>query len=255
MYSAVKSLVPEASQDHSHSALPQAEISRTEHNDSTGGVQSKAERQILTPPQQYNSTGGTQNTAELQRLNIIRRKTSTGGTLSDRLDCLQTSIRSLYNRMAAFVASQKIPSTQPSGMTEISQIKYELGCLVHDTQKLAQISRSLETERKEMKMQLALLISKQPRARAPPPPPQRADRTRNSGLASRKSELAIRLSRMAARKSELATLTEKQVIMTLFRYCLGKTPQLYAHDCMMSLFHRYRETYDICIACSHAANL
>ena len=216
MYSAVKSLVtvPEASQDHSHSALPQAEISiRTEHNDSTGGVQSKAEWQILTPPQQYNSTGGTQNTAELQRLNIIRRKMSTGGTLSDRLDCLQTSIRSLYNRMGAFVSSQKIPSTQPSGMTEISQIKCELGCLVHDTQKLAQICRSLETERKEMKMQLALLISKQPRARAPPPPPQRADRTRNSGLANRKSELAIRLSRMAARKSELATLTEKQVLL------------------------------------------
>ena len=138
---------------------------------------------------------------------------STGGTLSDRLDCLQTSIRSLYNRMGAFVSSQKIPSMQPSGMTEISQIKYELGCLVHDTQKLAQICRSLETKRKEMKMQLALLISKHPRARAPPPPPQRADRTRNSGLATRKSELAIRLSRMAARKSELATLTEKQVLL------------------------------------------
>ena len=89
--------------------------------------------------------------------------------------------------MGAFVSSQKMPSTQPS---EISQIKYELGCLVHDTQKLAQICQSLETERKEMKMQLALLISKQPRARAPPPPPQRADRTGNSGLATRKSELA-----------------------------------------------------------------
>ena len=142
-YSAVKSLAPEASRDHSHNTLPQTEISRTETNDSSDGVQSKAERQILTPPQQHNSTGGTQNTSELQRLNIIRRKMSTDGTLSDRLDCLQTSIRSLHNRMGAFVSSQKIPSMQPSGMTEISQIKYELGCLVHDTQKLAQICRSL----------------------------------------------------------------------------------------------------------------
>ena len=210
--SAVESLVYEDPQDHSHNTLPQAEISTTQHNGSTNGAQSKVERRIPTYSLRYNSTGGTQNTAEMQRLYLLQRKMSTEGTLSNRLDCLQTSIRSLHNRMGAYMSCHRIPSKEPSGMTEISKIKYDLGCLVHTTQKLAQICRSLEAERKEMKMQLALLISKQPRARAPPPPPpQRGSITPNSGLATRKSELAVRVSGIAARRSELASLNEKQV--------------------------------------------
>ena len=107
--------------------------------------------------------------------------------MGSQLDALQLSIESINSRIAALESTQNHHSKHLSEMTELSELKRELGNLAPVAQELKHSFELLKTEVKEMKTQLAQMVGNQ------------------------SDHLHLR-----REKAELETLTQEQVTLYLY---------------------------------------
>ena len=90
-----------------------------------------------------------------------QQSNSIDSDMGSQLDALQSSVQSINSKIAALESTQNHHSKQLSGMAELSELKRELGNLAPVARELKQSFELLETEVKEMKMQLAQMVGNQ----------------------------------------------------------------------------------------------
>ena len=156
------------------------------------------------PPQLKEGNNKAQNTTDGSLLRSLQQKESMqlpgmhlaspthqnksmDSDTGSQLDALQISIEGINSRIAALESTQNHHSKQLSDMTELSELKRDLGNLAPVAQELKRSFELLKTEVQEMKAQLAQMVCNQ------------------------SDHLHLR-----REKAELATLIQEQVTMYLY---------------------------------------
>ena len=163
-------------------------------------AQNTTDAALLRSPQQKESmqlpgmhlTSPTQQNKSMQLPGVhvaspTQQNKSMDSDMGSQLDALQLSIESINSRIAALESTQNHHSKQLSEMTELSELKRELGNLAPVAQELKRSFELLKTEVKEMKTQLAQMVGNQ------------------------SDHLHLR-----REKAELETLTQEQVTLYLY---------------------------------------
>ena len=146
-------------------------------------AQNTTDAALLRSPQQKESM-------QLPGMHVAsptQQNKSMDSDMGSQLDALQLSIESINSRIAALESTQNHHSKQLSEMTELSELKRELGNLAPVAQELKHSFELLKTEVKEMKTHLAQMVGNQ------------------------SDHLHLR-----REKAELETLTQEQVTLYLY---------------------------------------
>ena len=146
-------------------------------------AQNTTDAALLRSPQQNESM----QLPGMHQASPTQQNKSMDSDMGSQLDALQISIESINSRIAVLESTQNHHSKQLSDMTELSELKRELGNLAPVAQELKRSFELLQTEVKEMKTQLAQMVGNQ------------------------SDHLHLR-----REKAELATLTQEQVTLYLY---------------------------------------
>ena len=182
----------QSSFDPGHSSSPQRKTN-TENDPTKKGpqivpprlneAQNTTDAGLLRSPQQNESM----QLPGMHLASPTQQNKSMDSDMGSQLDALQISIESINSRIAVLESTQNHHSKQLSEMTELSELKRELGNLAPVAQELKRSFELLQTEVKEMKTQLAQMVCNQ------------------------SDHLHLR-----REKAELATLTQEQVTLYLY---------------------------------------
>ena len=166
-------------------------LNEAQNTTDAGLLRSPQQNESMQLPGMHQASPTQQNKSmQLPGMHVAsptQQNKSMDSDMGSQLDALQISIESINSRIAVLESTQNHHSKQLSDMTELSELKRELGNLAPVAQELKRSFELLQTEVKEMKTQLAQMVGNQ------------------------SNHLRLR-----REKAELATLTQEQVTLYLY---------------------------------------